>query len=357
MWGQLARLIDSTAPREMATAGRLTVGRRDFALGLIGAAAVTPQARAGAVPDPRPVPSRVLGAPPDLALSVVPALPWIWPAITAMVSPDQQQVCDAIPDLSPGQGVYLPTSSSFSDNYGAFLAVLDPAAPPPDLVAQALAAYRNDVFKTWVNYDTTPVAHRPAWHVESPADWLAGVAASPCAPAQIKLTCPAETPAGAPAPLAACTGGVWSDLRLAAPIASIVMSAEAWGRVPIAPGGWFDSGALAAKRLGPYLAGYTALATPGKTALFGPGGLLSGRVSALIVALKPKISLTLSGQLSSLEAALLSGAQSVRIGPLELNANLGEVAAAAKQPGGGATITGAVSDGRPLIVAMAIERF
>ena len=225
-------------------------------------------------------------------------LPWNWavPAL-GMTPAEAYGFFDFMPASLHGP-TYVPSSQSFSKNYVGFLNLLNPEAvlgapaletalmankPPTDSSGALPAGW------TRVNFISEGLVVRPAWSIPLyPLDWVNSVAHVP-----MKLDL-----AGSGAILAR---GKQQDLIAGPAVASLGISASAWGAISISPGSWFDSAIIATARLcdKPYRDPNLSNAR-----VLGEGGMLPCRVAQFVVVLNPNFEMDfLSSALSTDQAA------------------------------------------------------
>lgn len=293
------------------------------------------------------------------SLVLVPAIAWDWPKYPGMVSPDQYNFCDFMPLDPENSDIYKRSANSFSSNYLSFIRALEPSAPPPDLIDSALDDYANELYRSYVKYTSRPVSHRPSWYVRNYEDWIRQVAGQNNTEADRVMRFQGQpSDPSQPALLASCRDGSgkgWTNVSLQDKQHRLLMTAEAWGRISITPGEWYNSGFVGTKANGPYYTGYS------RDDFFGPRGLLHSRVAELIVVYKPTLKLTVNGQLSPTGSERrLNLASELRVGPIRLHGGSGTHSPefrVSTDSAGDSVVSGKSTSSTPFIVAVTVEFF
>jgi hypothetical protein len=287
------------------------------------------------------------------ALAVIPPIAWDWPKMDALVSPEQYNFADFMPVSPETAEVLTRSSSKFSSNYKSFIEVLDPAAPPSSVITQAMDAYNNLDYRTWVLYPTRPVSKEPSYDIQNYQDWLDGMTPQVAPEADRTVTWQGmPPPQSEPGLLASSDENGWTETTLSDALQQLSTTAQAWGRIPISPAPWFDSGFVGIKANGPYLTGYSRCQQGNAVYFFGPGGLLYSRVSELIVAYKPTVTLTVNGQLSPIDSQRVSSALEVRIGSIQCK---GSETSVSTDNAGNTVVSGTPASETPFIVGVTVE--
>jgi len=263
---------------------------------------------------PRSLPPIRLPTSSTLAVQMLmPMAPWDWPTATIGSIPYAQFVLsDAVPASAVPGVAYEPTGASFSGNYTMFLNLLAARQFPAPAVLDAALAMTAQPPSTptmmtapdgWVaSPDSAGITRwRPAYGVNlTPAAWLTQVAASKGSEVTLTLPINDEKALAVTDP-----AGQTSVLSLAGEADYAQITAAALAQVTVTPGRWFQDALLRLGRNGPWLPGLA----PGAPY----GGMLSARVSGLIVAYNPVLRIVGPDPVHSVTGAALSAAQSVQI--------------------------------------------
>jgi len=301
---------------------------------------------------PRTLPPRPFPAPAALPVQMLmPMVPWDWPTATTGTIPYQQFVLSDTVPASTSPGVpYEPTGASFSSNYTAFLNLLAARQfPSPSLLDAALALTAQPPSAPamttapdgWVTSPDSAGINRwrPAYGVNiTPDAWLRQVAA--CPGSEVTLTLPINDEK---ALAVTDPAGHTQALSLAGEADYVQITATALAQVMVTPGRWFQDALVRLGRNGPWLAGLAPAAPY--------GGMLSARVSGLIVAYDPVLRIVGPDPVNSVTGAALAAAQSVQIAGFTFPAPLLQQSPATPAP-----VYGARSAGT-WIVGVTVEAF
>jgi hypothetical protein len=229
---------------------------------------------------------------------LVPMKDWDWdtPA-TGYISQEQFELSDHIPQSCEPFDQFTSSSQSFSDNYRSFLYSLDPEFQPKSLLedAKSKIGFPNgstgESFKprgwTIVSGDDGIDRWKPYWGISNqPGNWIISIKAQ-SGNGTIKI--PLKI-LGSNNLLEFPIGDKVFQFIVKRP-SYIEISAEAWDRIQIYPGDWYDSGIIKLGSKGPFLQGYIENRRDFNDTklipIFGPEGMLRCRVSELVVAYKP----------------------------------------------------------------------
>jgi hypothetical protein len=302
---------------------------------------------------PRGMPPPVM-LPASSALAVqmlMPMAPWDWPTATIGSIPYAQFILsDTVPASSVPGVAYEPTGASLSGNYTMFLNliaarqfvapnILDAAiamtAQPPSTPGTATAP------DGWAaSPDSAGIIRwRPAYGVNlTPDRWLTQLANSQGSEVTLALPINDEK-----ALAVTDQAGQTTVLSLAGEADHAQITAAALAQVTVTPGRWFQDALLRLGRNGPWLSGLAPDAPY--------GGMLSARVSGLIVACNPVLRIVGPDPVNSVTGAALSAAQSVQIAGFTFPAPVQQKDAATPAP-----VYGARSAGT-WIVGVTVEAF
>jgi len=231
---------------------------------------------------------------------LVPAMAWDWESTVTGITPrEQYQFSDHMPQSCAPHVQFASSSASFSENYKAFLNVLAPNFQPENILKDAESKLKPPDSKpadsltptgwTKVKDGSGLLRWQPDWIVsQTPRDWIARVATKGGNSGTIKLNMTVspgsnDTSGGEQLLKFQSDDGKWQSITLkSGQVKNIEISAEAWDRIPVYPGEWYSSAIIGFGRNGPFRYGYES------SQFFGNKGLLSCRVSELVVAYKPK---------------------------------------------------------------------
>lgn len=230
---------------------------------------------------------------------LVPMKEWDWDIqATGSISQEQFELSDHIPQSCEPFDQFTSSSQSLSDNYRAFLYALDPEFQPESFLEDAKSKIEfpngspGESFKprgwTIVKGDDGIDHWEPYWGVSNqPGNWINSIKAQGGNGGTIGIPLKIS---GSNNLLEFPIGDKVFQLIVKRP-SYMEISAEAWDRIQIYPGDWYDSGMIKLGSKGPFLQGYIenrrGFNDTKLVPIFGPGGLLRCRVSELVVASKP----------------------------------------------------------------------
>jgi hypothetical protein len=135
------------------------------------------------------------------------------------------------------------------------------------------------------------------------------------------------------------------------------ISVQSSTTVEVTPGDWYDGGFMKDLATGGGQ-GYTIAspyrATGGANALFGQGGLLSTRVSSLLVVYKPSFSITMSKSTYDKNVQKFNGSAGFRIGLFQFGGSGGNESTYTHSTSNGTTFTGESTSDYPLIIGVTV---
>jgi len=279
--------------------------------------------------------------------------PWDWQEQPYGSMPYQQFVlADSVPASVLPDVVFTPTSASFSGGYATFLELLDPGRfpLPVQLAAGITAIAPPDVSPTadmvpegWArSMDSTGIVRwRPAYGVSTtPAQWIADLSANPGDATTMVLPITDE-----PALTLVHPDGQRRTVSLQDTAEQAMIVASALGQVMVTPGSWFNDSLCQLGRDGVFRPGIA----PGKTY----AGMLSGRVSSLVVAYNPVLHIVPANISDDQAAAALGTASAVEIGGFSFPSPV----APPPSSGPGAIATYSARNGGAWIIGVTIEAF
>ncbi|WP_414573058.1 hypothetical protein [Nostoc sp. CCY 9925] len=153
--------------------------------------------------------------------------------------------------------------------------------------------------------------------------------------------------------------GGWSKMDLTESDKNVkaTISVQSSTAVEVTPGDWYDGGFMKELALGGGQ-GYTInapwKATGGDHGLFGKGGLLSTRVSSLVVVYKPKFSITMSNSTYNKNVQKFNASAGFRIGPFQFGGSGGHESEYTHSTSGGTTFTGESTSDYPVIIGVTV---
>ena len=129
--------------------------------------------------------------------------------------------------------------------------------------------------------------------------------------------------------------------------------------VPITPGVWYDGGLMRDLARGTSSGtvldqGWTAKGGPGSHSIFGEYGLLSTRVSNLVVVYKPSYSITMASSTFSSFHQKIEAGGGVRIGPFTFGGSGGNERTETHSTGNKTTLTSTSTSDNPLIIGVTV---
>ena len=303
---------------------------------------------------------------------LVPMKEWDWDVQSSgYITQEQFELCDHIPQSCEPYDQFTSSSQSFSDNYRAFLYALDPEFQPNSLLENAKSNIRipngtpSESHKprgwTIVRNDDGIDRWQPYWSISNqPRDWR-GINGGNGGTIKI----PVNT-LGSKKLIEFLIGDKVFQLIVTRPskVQNIEIYAEAWDRIQIYPGDWYDSGMIKLGSKGPFLPGYvenigdsndTNLGVP----IFGPRGLFCCRISELVVAYKPCLIIDVNDSLVTQDREKLMNATELQIAGFVLNksgsGNVYELLKTKKNDAG-TTYYYCSTSPRPVIVGVIIEK-
>lgn len=245
---------------------------------------------------------------------LTPSIPWDWPEAVAGSIPYQQfTFADSVPASVAPSVPYTATATSLSQNYKSFLNLLAadsfPLKPllddvlgrctPPNGSPGSMIAPDG-----WVCApDGAGISRwRPAYGVSmTPSEWVAQVAANAADEVELALPLAGDVMLK----LHDAEGG-HQALALQGNAGRAVICARALTQVSLTPGRWYDASLLQLGRNGPFVHGLAGT-VPYE-------GLLTARVSAIIVACDPVLHISGPDTIGGVTSAALHAATAVELG-------------------------------------------
>lgn len=291
-----------------------------------------------ALPSPPLVRQPPVPAGEPLVQMLVPMVLWNSPSVVAGVMSFQQfSLADTVPASTLSGVPYAATSTSFSGSYNTFLNLLAPDPfPARRQLDNALACGIKPALDP--GSDATPdgwakspdsagiTRWRPAYGVSmTQTEWETHLANNMGTAVRFEIPINEEQALGVTDP-----AGRTRNLSLSGEADSAHVTAAALTRVALTPGAWFDATVLKLGKNGAWVPSFTPIEQP-------YAGLLSGRVSGLIVARDPTLRIVGPDPLQSASGTALSNAASVTMGGFTFQSPVsvsgaGAAPAAAPQP-------------------------
>jgi len=290
----------------------------------------------------------------DIQLLVSPKS-WNW-AVPSLgsIPAEQFEICDDLPQDCQA-ATYSPGSGSFFENYRLFIDVLSDQFQPASLLAKAKEVVKepgsdgNSVVgfpKGWTKVmDVNGVLQwQPAWSVKpTPFEWKQELQ-------QTSAKQPFLIPiSGTPVKLFFNSGTNESVEIPDTHIERLEFKADAWKEISFHMGDWYDSGVVAGAKVqsGPFVAGYSLPNFFGQSQ-----GLLSCRVSGMIVALNPTVTLVSSQPSQLPKADVLQNLQRVDLDGM----SFGDVTPTLDENSHTLNLSMGASPDVPLIIAVVLEK-
>lgn len=306
--------------------------------------------------------SRALPLPADTPIQLlIPSPPWTWEQPVSGTLPEAMlQFCDAIPNSCAPFAQYARSGNAFFESYTSFLDLIDPSGflsparlraaiakvqvPSGDPASQATP-------DGWTKAEDSSgiVRWRPAWSLSVwPRDWLGLIATRGGNPGTI--TVPIEDDSET------LTVHKNSDAPEAITLRPdqvhhVKISAQAWNRIAITPGSWFDSGLIelvrvAAAHGSPFRGQLTA------AEVFGT--ILTCRITELVVAYKIQVDLDVTQAFVAAHGATLAQAQRLSVLSFDVAAPSGAPVVTGQPSATGATYTAQSTSDWPDIVGVIV---
>ncbi|WP_157764662.1 hypothetical protein [Rhodobacter sp. CZR27] len=255
-------------------------------------------------------------APLAVAMQVcLPASLWDWPSDSlGSVSAKLYEFVSYVPERPDDWGAYGATTDRVSDAYGLFLSALQPNAT----VQAAQAALAEPANQTQVQFPNGPMM-MPNWTVtETPSQFVSNVAGRPDLASTIVVDL-AGTSDGATSGKALFSigrnGSAGTPVGLGkGDVRQLRLHADAWGNIPVRPGGWFNGALVGVFADGPYQAGFS------RDKFFGKTGVLRGMISGLRVGLNVSVVATMSKSAASRMQTAARTGTAIRVGGLGYDA-------------------------------------
>lgn len=263
--------------------------------------------------------------PVDGVQPLTPTMAWNWrDAVTGTTDRAQYELLDTMPAGPGRRSQYLPSSSRISSVYADIVGLIVEFPIPRRLseVRSLLERPHSDPADTpnplgWTKVpDGSGVLRwQPDWSAsQTPREWLDDIARNPQDPTALRFVLSdiyGGTPPALPALVAVAgpdPGSERSPLPIdAGELHAVEITAEAWGRVTIHPGQWYDPAIVALRDQTTYRNGLTA------ASLIGPHGMLRAQATGLLVAADPRVTLTVSDDFVQRNADLLRTTTDVEV--------------------------------------------
>ncbi|WP_414573057.1 hypothetical protein [Nostoc sp. CCY 9925] len=246
-----------------------------------------------------------------------PTIDWDWnPVITGTTSKEQYEFCDHMPQSCKPGVQFSASAKSFSENYQSFIYALAPSFQPEETLKEIKLKLQpppgNPADTIYVPDGWTKVTDgagilrwRPDWSISAnPRDWVKRIEANSDKSVTIDLTSLVSDESNSNNEQLLkyqSVNGQWYSLSIQpGEVQSILIYAEALGRIAIQPGAWYNSAILGLGKNGPFISNYQS------TTFFSDSGLLRCRISEFVVAYKPKLTIHISNSLIERYKELLS---------------------------------------------------
>lgn len=245
---------------------------------------------------------------------LTPIVPWDWPEPAIGTMSYQQYVyADSTPASIAPSVSYSATATSLSRTYRTFLELLDidkfplqsdlnemrtrckpPIGSPSNMIAPEGWASTPD--STGIN------RWRMAYGISmTPQQWIAQISGGGGRASQLSLPITSETSLNI-----TDAYGRQQSLSLHGQANAVVISASALTQITVTPGAWFEASMLKLGRVGPFVSDITSDKAY--------DGMLTGRVSAIIVAYNPSLQILVPTTLNRDTNTALGSATTVEIG-------------------------------------------
>ncbi|QLE42895.1 hypothetical protein FD723_22260 [Nostoc sp. C052] len=238
---------------------------------------------------------------------LIPMRDWNWEITQNIgVTPrEQYEFCDHMPQSCKPGVQFSSSSKSFSDNYKAFVETLDPSFRPEQILKETNSkltlepttkpADTSDVPDGWAKViDGSGILRwRRDWSTENPNDWISRIQTNGGYSGTISFTTLVsgedKTNSNEQLLRYRSDNGNWHSILIQpGEVQNIKIYAEAWDRITIQPGAWYNSAILGIGSDGPFISGYQP------STFFSDSGLLGCRISEFVVAYKPKLTMDTS---------------------------------------------------------------
>jgi len=258
---------------------------------------------------------------------LVPNQLWNWEKPLAGGLPYQMvNFCNTVPNSCNPFGSFEASSEQFYDNYNVFINLLAPGFQPSEILADVKKIARKPsgqpssepVPPGWARVKDSAglIRWEPLWSISMwPSEWKLDVEKNggnssgiriPLESQEAFLSVDNDTTTDKTIPL------------LPNQVQQVEIKAKAWNRVSITPGEWYDSGIIKAAQItnGPFLGtGHQS------DEFFGPGGLLTCRITEFIIAMEPELTIKAGTEFINSYGDALSKASLVQIPELGFQFN------------------------------------
>ncbi|MGB5593499.1 MAG: hypothetical protein WBM62_05620, partial [Crocosphaera sp.] len=299
-----------------------------------------------------------------------PAIEWNWEVTAIGITPrEQYEFSDHIPQSCEPYAQFFSSSNSFSDNYKAFLNVLAPDFQPSTILSDAKLkiqepetppADTSNVPDGWTKvYDGAGILRwRPIWTISaSPDDWKSRVLNNNKFSGSINLTdiiLDSNNNERNNQPLLKykVNNSNWQSISpKSEQINNIEIYAEAWDRIQIYPGHWYDSSIIGLGKNGPFISDYHS------SDIFGNTGLLKCRVSEFVIAYQPQLTMNVSNSFVNMYGKQLANAAELQVAGFIFKKSTNNPIRKIKQNDNYTQYIANSNSSEPLIVGVFIECF
>jgi len=260
-------------------------------------------------------PFKAVIPPPQNTQMIIPTIPWDWPNDpNGSAYPRSYEFYSWMPESATPNAPYAASAIRFSDGYRSFLESL----PSDPMVQRALADFQNPVNQVKILGGFPE--QKPAWRIaQYPSEFIASVTgrSSSGYTIRVPLAQSGDQMTNAESTLfAAVLSNNSSDpvrpIGFACGEAqSIDIHADAWGAIPIRPGGWYDSALPKMMQSGPFASGLSS------ESFFGPSGVLRCLLTGLFVGFNVSVEASVTPALAGRLQEEMKDANALRVAGFE----------------------------------------
>lgn len=299
-----------------------------------------------------------------------PAIEWNWEVTAIGITPrEQYEFSDHIPQSCEPSAQFFSSSNSFSDNYRTFLDVLAHNFQPSTILSDAKSkiqepatppADTSNVPDGWTKvYDGAGILRwRPDWILSAhPEDWKSRVLTNTQFSGTINLI---DTILNSNnndlnnQPILKYKGNNsnWQSIfPQPEQMNKLEIYAEAWDRIQIYPGRWYNSSIIGLGKNGPFISNYH------NSDIFGDTGLLKCRVSEFVVVYQPQLMMNVSNSFVEMYGQELLNTTELQVAGFIFKKSANNPLLKAEQNVDYTTYIANYNSSAPLIVGVFIECF
>ena len=253
--------------------------------------------------------------PPQSTQMVVPTIPWDWPDDSnGSAYPQSYEFYSWMPESATPNVPYAASAIRFSDGYRSFLQALLPAP----MAQQALNEFEKQQNQVAIIGGFS--VQKPAWRVaQYPRQFIASVSGKPPSGYTIRVplaqlgdpTVKNDSTLFAAVLSTNSSDPVRPIVFACGETQSIDIHADAWGVIPIRPGGWYNSALPKMMQFGPF--------TPGLSpeSFFGPTGVLRCLLTGLFVGFNVTVEASVTPALAGRLQEEMKDANALRVAGFE----------------------------------------